>query len=59
MELEPTHSWKWRIRAEELRVRAAVTRDLKSRETYLMLADYWDVKADTGAAALPKLAAAK
>jgi hypothetical protein len=42
---EPEASWRWRIRAEDLRMRAEITRDPQSRITFLMLAESWDAKA--------------
>jgi hypothetical protein len=43
----------WRIRAEELRIRAETTSDPDAAQTFFMLAETWDRKADEAEKAMP------
>lgn len=45
MPYEPQRAWTWRLRAEMLRERAARSKDLRSRDNFLALADVWEQKA--------------
>lgn len=47
MRYEPEHAWKWRLRAEEIRTRAEMTKDPVARQTFLALAEAWERKAET------------
>lgn len=43
---EPEQAWKWRLRAEALRMQAQTTKDPRARAAFVMLAEEWDRKAE-------------
>ena len=48
---EPEQAWKWRLRAEALRMQAQATRDPRARAAFAMLAEEWNRKAERAAQA--------